>query len=208
MGDLTCSGCGASLPLEAAGAPMRCAYCGVTSTPGPRVVERVVERIVVAAPSPAPGSAPADARLHCPRCAAGLLERRIGPGLVAGCKACGGLWLETAIVERLRAAHDGALEEELRRPFGVVIVMGPTPNRQANISCPVCAGPLRKVDVPETIHTIDVCDAHGTWFDTRELPVIIDAFEAARAGDVTSDDLESAGIGGGFFSRLFRKKGT
>jgi Zn-finger nucleic acid-binding protein len=208
MGENTCAGCGAGLPPEAARAPVTCAYCGATSAPAPQVVERVVERIVVVAPQVAPG-APAEARVHCPRCAAGLVERRIGPGLVAGCKTCGGLWLETSVVERLRATHDDALETELRRPFGVVIALGPTPNRHANISCPVCSGPLHRVEVPDTIHSIDVCEAHGTWFDARELPIVIDAFKATRAGVVTDDDLESAGVGGGLLSRIFgsRKRG-
>jgi Zn-finger nucleic acid-binding protein len=220
VGDLLCAGCGAGLPPEAAHRPVKCAYCSATSVPPPRVIERVVERVVVAAARDGEtrneteraavfgaAAAPATARLHCPRCAAGLLERQVGPGLVAACKACGGLWLATAIVDRLRAAHDHALEEALRRPFGVVITVGPTPNRHAGIGCPECAAPLRRVDVPNTIHSIDVCDAHGTWFDARELPIVLDAFEAARAGVVTDDDMEAAGVGGGLLSRIFGRRG-
>jgi Zn-finger nucleic acid-binding protein len=167
--------------------------------PAPRVVERVVERIVVASPPPTPE----EARLRCPRCATGMPERRIGPGVAAGCRSCGGLWLDTAIVDRLRAARDEELESALRKPFGVVLVMGPTPNRTARISCPECAGPMRWVEIPDSPHGVDVCDAHGTWFDARELAAFLESEAAARAGEVTTDDLQSAGVGG-FFARLFR----
>jgi Zn-finger nucleic acid-binding protein len=159
-----------------------------------------VERIVVAAPPPSPG----EARLRCPRCATGMPERPIGPGVAAGCTSCGGLWLDTAVVERMRAVHDEALEAELARPFGAVFVAGATPNRHAAISCPVCGGPTRRLEIVDTIHGVDVCDAHGTWFDRHELRAFIEAETAARAGDVTPEDMQAAGVGG-FFARLFRR---
>jgi Zn-finger nucleic acid-binding protein len=129
-------------------------------------------------------------------------EKRIGPGLAAGCRSCGGLWLDTAIVARLRATRDEELETALRKPFGVVIVMNPTPNRNAKISCPECSGPLRWIELPDSPSGIDVCDAHGTWFDARELAVFLENESAARAGEVTTEDMEAAGVGG-FFARLF-----
>jgi Zn-finger nucleic acid-binding protein len=162
------------------------------------VVERVVERIVVAAPPPSPG----EARLRCPRCATGMPEKRIGPGLAAGCRSCGGLWLDTAIVDRLSATRDEELETALRRPFGVIIVMNPTPNRNTKISCPECSGPMRWVELPDSPSGIDVCDTHGTWFDARELATFLENQSEARAGEVTSEDMEAAGVGG-FFARLF-----
>jgi Zn-finger nucleic acid-binding protein len=85
-----------------------------------------------------------------------------------------------------------------------VLVVGPTPNRHASLSCPECSGPMRREEVTDTMFGVDICDAHGTWFDARELPAFIETATAARAGEVTSEDLESAGVGGGFFARLFR----
>lgn len=201
VAELACSRCGGALPFEAATAPVRCAYCGTTSVPGPRVVEHVVERIVIAAPPPSPG----EARLRCPRCATGMPERRIGPGVAAGCSSCGGLWLDTAIVERLRDVHDTVLEEALRRPFGIVLVMGQPPNRHARISCPECFGAMRWIEIPDGVSGIDACDAHGTWFDARELPLFLESVAKARAGDVSPDDLQAAGVGG-FFGRLFHAR--
>ena len=197
---LACARCGSALPPAAATAPVTCTYCGTTSVPAPRVVEHVVERIVVATPPPSP----ADARLRCPRCATGLLERPIGPGIASGCRSCGGLWLDTAIVSRLRSTHDEVLEADLRRPFGPVFIVGAPPNRHANLSCPECSAPMRREEVADTSFGVDICDAHGTWFDARELPAFIETATAARAGEVTAEDLETAGVGQGFFARLFR----
>jgi len=167
----------------------------------------VVERVVVAVPAGEPGPA----RLRCPRCAEGLTEKQVHGSVLAGCKSCGGLWLDAASVDRLRKARDEELEQAARRVNGVFIRRGPVPNRMAAISCPVCSAPLRRIELPDTMHSIDACDAHGTWFDRDngdELQMFVTAFEAARAGEVTGDDLRHAGVpaGGGFLARLFRSR--
>jgi Zn-finger nucleic acid-binding protein len=168
----------------------------------------VVERVVVAM---APGESGAP-RLRCPRCAEGLTERHVHATVLAGCKSCGGLWLDAASVDRLTKARDEELERAARRVNGVFVRTRPVPNRMAAISCPVCAAPLRRVEIPDSMHSVDACDAHGTWFDRDdgdELQMFVRAFEAARAGEVTDEDLRHAGVpgaGGGFFARLFRPR--
>ena len=125
-------------------------------------------------------------------------------GAVGGCPGCSGQWLDTAAVEALRR---GELKPADCRLGRIAVIVGPVPNRHSVISCPVCAGPLRRVDVTGSIHSVDVCDAHGTWFDARELEIVAEALREARAGDVTDDDLEAAGVKkGGFFARLFRSR--
>jgi Zn-finger nucleic acid-binding protein len=198
MNELRCARCGAPLPPSSARAAATCTYCGATSAPPPRVVERVVERVVVAT-----AQEPDGATMRCPRCADGLREARSGDAVVRACRACGGVWLEAATVERLMRARDPELETAARRLVGVVLM--PVPNRHARISCPACGATMRRVEVPETVHSIDVCDPHGTWFDRDELPIFVSAFAEARAGEVTDDDLDAAGVGGGFFTSLFRK---
>jgi hypothetical protein len=55
-----------------------------------------------------------------------------------------------------------------------------------------------------------VCAEHGTWFDGEELPLFIRTFAEARAGEVTTEDLNAAGVPGdargeeGFFTNFFR----
>jgi len=211
--ELTCTGCGGSLPPEAARAPVTCRYCGTASVPVPAVVERVVERLVVERIGGADPAGQSDAgRLPCPRCAQWLTEKRVGGAVLASCNAsCGGLWLDTATVERLKKRHEEEIETTAHRLLcRVQLLIADPPDPRMAISCPVCKGPLRRVEIPDTLHSIDVCDAHGTWFDRArgdELQMFVSQAEAARAGEVSEDDLRSAGVGGGgFFARIFRPR--
>jgi Zn-finger nucleic acid-binding protein len=131
--------------------------------------------------------------------------RQAGAGERAfhACGKCGGLWLGSALVARLTKARDPELEDLARR--AVPIVMHPVRDRRPLVSCPVCAKAMRRADIANSVNALDICDAHGTWFDPSELKAFAEASAEARAGDVDEGDLEAAGIGGGFFSRLFRK---
>ncbi len=207
MSSLVCTQCGGPLPEAAAHAVVSCPFCGVVSKPAPKVVERVVERIVVATPTDAP------ATLRCPRCADGLRTTAIGSTTLAGCGHCGGIWLDGASVERLRKIRDTDVETAARRMVGAVLRKV---DRAPFVSCPVCATAMRRTEAPGTMHYVDTCAAHGTWFDGMELPQFIEAFAEARAGEISDEDARAAGLpgaetkpgGGGFFSDLFESLGA
>jgi Zn-finger nucleic acid-binding protein len=206
--DLSCARCGATLPPEAARVATTCRYCGATSAPAP--VERVIERVVVGRPDLViPAGPPQEQQLPCPRCADFLVEKRVGGAALASCKTCGGLWLDTATVERLKRAHDAEIEGvAIKMDRLLLLTADPVPQNMP-LACPVCRARLKKVDLPDTAHVIDVCDAHGTWLDRArgdELKMLVTEFEAARAGEVTDGDLEDAGVGGGLWGRLFRRR--
>lgn len=77
--------------------------------------------------------------------------------------------------------------------------------RRATVFCPVCKEQTRRVSVPGTRHDVDVCDAHGTWFDCDEMAAFAESFKERRAGEITDEDLEGAGVpSNGFVSRVFR----
>ena len=106
------------------------------------------------------------------------------------------LLIDKATAERLKSAHDEELENAARRINGPLVLVGPPPDQRLAISCPVCSGPLRRVEIPDTMHSVDVCDVHGTWFDRcngDELQMFVTSFAEARAGEVTEGDLRSAG---------------
>jgi Zn-finger nucleic acid-binding protein len=127
--------------------------------------------------------------------------------VLSTCRSCGGLWLDTATVDRLRNARDEALELAVRRIADPGLDAAGRDLRVA-ITCPICRTRLRRVPIPNSAHDVDVCDAHGTWFDRvqgDELQMFINAFEAART-PASDDDLRPAGLGDGFFSRLFRSR--
>src|SRR5688572_31790080 len=99
---LVCQKCGGPLGPEAHHRVVTCTFCGTSAVPAPKVVERVVDRVIVATPVAGDGGG-----LRCPRCAAGLHERRSSRNDVARmCLGCGGVWLENATVERLMKQRD------------------------------------------------------------------------------------------------------
>jgi Zn-finger nucleic acid-binding protein len=194
---LTCPRCGAPLSPGADRNATLCSYCGATAMPPPTVVERTVERVVLVAQT---GDGAKDA-LMCPRCASALRDVRSTESVLHGCMSCGGVWLDPATVERLSRARDPDLERAAGRILGL---LRPGPGlRDPLICCPVCAAPLRRAEIANSVSQIDVCDAHGTWFDRGEVVAFAEASAESRAGEVSEDDLRAAGVGGGFFSRLF-----
>ena len=96
---------------------------------------------------------------------------------------------------------DPDLETAVRRSVGVVLTLPPQ-TRRASVSCPICEQATRYVELENTGQGVDVCDAHGTWFDRDELSLYVEKHTAARAGDVSLDDVP--GASGGFFTRVFQ----
>jgi Zn-finger nucleic acid-binding protein len=162
--------------------------------PAPRVVEKVVERIVVISADARQrlSDALGGPRLPCPRCANALVEGRSGPHLLRGCKTCGGVFLEPAAVAELERTRDeGILRAVVRF---MPIRMPFAPSLRTALSCPVCKSALVRQDLGETGHSMDSCESHGTFFDRGEVVAFADLCQERRAGDVSAEDLENAGI--------------
>ncbi|HUS67477.1 MAG TPA: zf-TFIIB domain-containing protein [Kofleriaceae bacterium] len=114
--------------------------------------------------------------MTCPRCR-GPIEDMLEPRVVAGrCAACGGVWVDARSQRGIRAGGaaltggatvDGA-------PHPVVDTSPP-------VACPVCGAWMRREHVADAKVDIDLCDAHGAWFDASELRAI------ARARNVAWD---------------------
>jgi Zn-finger nucleic acid-binding protein len=199
---LLCSACGAPLDPDAARRAVTCAFCGATSAPPPPVV--VVGRL------PAIGLSAAGreqaARLPCPRCADFLSEMRSGESALQTCRSCNGVWLDAATVARLRSARVEDIDRAAAR-IGARSLTGASPDRSAAIACPVCKSHLRREPIPGASEAIDVCDAHGTWFDgadASELQRFVAALESIRAGSAPAGEAPPAA--GSFFSRLFGRR--
>lgn len=100
----------------------------------------------------------------CPRC---LVERLCPPeGEHAGrpCRSCRGAWLPTDAALRLIAGPFGPLTELPRLPTG-------------HLRCPVCHAELERHHIAAI--ELDLCPAHGVWFDHAE----IDRIHAAAGHD-------------------------
>lgn len=180
---LKCPHCGAPLPPESVTDAVLCAFCGVASTP-------------LAEPDPAAG-APAGgpsraaretveaAEAQCPRCELPLFEGRAGEIAMLGCGRCGGIWLDNAAAQRALATMDEAvvaLADQASRQAAFTVDVGRT------ISCPTCRRPMGRTRAPKSGIYIDVCGAHGTWFDRYELGVVMEALRPKAAPQATTYD--------------------
>jgi len=149
-----------------------------TSTPAPRVVERqvdrlverIVERVVVRDGSSTPST------LACLRCGASMRDLVVEGMTVTQCPACGGAWVPVDVAARLRLRSNDELRTTVVR--GEMLALARPP--RAPLACPVCREPMECVGLAETVHDVDVCKEHGTWFDRTELVAFMDREKRRR----------------------------
>lgn len=185
---LNCPGCGAPCSPE----KTRCDYCKSTlaTVRCPRCFGLLFEGHKHCGHCGAAVDVPARA-LHsdnhterqCPRCDQSLVANLVGGTLLDQCNNCGGLWID-------QSAFEGVMEEREKQQH-VTNALGhlPLPKGQVDIKavkylkCPDCEKLMNRRNFGKSSGVIiDVCGAHGIWFDRGELPKIIDF---VRAGGLT-----------------------
>jgi Zn-finger nucleic acid-binding protein len=118
----------------------------------------------------------------CPRCVdTPLYPLSHGAARVFRCKACGGVLADRQTLQRFasgdRADLRALADEATRAPPRPPTVAGA-------VECPWCGHTMRSVLIPAARCWIDVCPAHGAWFDRWEVQIVADAVrdpEAATA---------------------------
>ncbi len=113
--------------------------------------------------------------LNCPRCEKDLEACLIGETVFDQCGHCGGLWLDHTVFETLCdtreqrstvAASLGRMPEPTSMPDTRKVVY---------LKCPECDQLMHRKNFARCSGVIvDVCTAHGIWFDRDELSQIID----------------------------------
>ena len=196
---ILCEQCGAPLAAHAVSVAVTCAFCGATSTPRPKVIERVVERVVVVAAEGEAGEAGAPG---CPRCAKAMARVRGGGEEAHACAKCGGGLLSAAQLASLQRERNDDLARAVRN---VSSTFGPLEPRRAVLSCPTCRAPLRLEEIEGSVHLMHVCDAHGTFFERDALDTYNDLWPEKRTGDVSEDELESLGVSRKGFFGFFKR---
>jgi Zn-finger nucleic acid-binding protein len=111
----------------------------------------------------------------CPRCAVPLAVRALEELSLDDCNGCGGTFVDRAALEALLTDRRGARAESVLGaydPGGDAPL--PQPPGPMYVKCPDCAALMnRKMFAHGAKVIVDVCRAHGTWFDPHELPRII-----------------------------------
>ncbi|MFN7959262.1 MAG: zf-TFIIB domain-containing protein [Holophagaceae bacterium] len=167
---LRCAGCGASVPPDAS----QCPYCRAQLA---TVACPACFALVPLSASHCPGCggamAPRDVSpatgAPCPACGKALAPARVGEVDLSQCMACGGLWLDRVVFEQLGTSRErqgavlGALPAPEKPP---VAKLEPVQYRP----CPACRQRMNRVNYARRSGVVlDVCKAHGIWFDKDEL---------------------------------------
>jgi Zn-finger nucleic acid-binding protein len=138
------------------------------------IVQReVLRRVVVVEEATGKTSMP------CPRCAVPLFEGKAGDVLMHGCGTCGGVWLDNVASARIANAVSPTITAMSDR---AALARRAPVDAATPVKCPIDGDTLERV----TVHGIelDVCHAHGTWFDAGEVRRVGEAFQSARIAAV------------------------
>lgn len=162
-----CEFCGAALLVKA------CPRCFARIFHGARHCNQCGAHVEVPATAHADGTA---SSRRCPRCETGLLGRLIGDVLLDECPDCHGVFVDVTALERIiderRAARADAIFGHAGPPTEDPL---PQPEGPIYVRCPDCETMMnRKNFAPGAGIIVDVCRAHGTWFDAKELPRVVD----------------------------------
>ncbi len=110
-------------------------------------------------------------RRDCPDCGIPLFAARQEGFRIDACGTCGGAWLDHHVARRAveeRSLVPARLSREAARHSRA------SPRAQHR-KCPVCASELVATHVADAYVVIDVCMAHGTWFDPDEIRLVVEA---------------------------------
>ena len=116
----------------------------------------------------------------CPRCNVNLDAVALGSTTLHECSRCAGIWVNGAALEQICANRE--------RQATVLGAVTQLPAQAVNeletqiryLRCPTCHDFMNRVNFARCSGVIvDVCRAHGTWFDRDELRRIV---EFIRAG--------------------------
>jgi len=124
----------------------------------------------------------------CPRCRHPL---EAGPGddaRIHECPRCGGMFVaRDALADILCRAEVGGALREASAPGASEARPARVLGEVRYVECPLCHSSMNRVNFGKVSGVIvDVCKAHGTWFDAGELTRVV-AFAAAGGLDRTRE---------------------
>jgi Zn-finger nucleic acid-binding protein len=112
----------------------------------------------------------------------------IGKSNLRECPKCEGIWADTASLQQI--VTDQERQSALLGTAAPLPRPDPELEKVRYIPCPVCGKLMNRVNFANCSRVVvDVCTAHGTWFDRDELRSIVEfiragGFDAARAKQI------------------------
>lgn len=174
---IKCQNCGAprgpGSSAESEGAFV-CKFCDVQNAAPAKEVHVAVPVQLVHQTVQVVGAAGASVReLRCPHCKKRLVTANVAGVALNGCVDCGGIWIDNPSAQRLFIAPQRVFVDLASRAATNARKQHPLRNLQP--LCPTCDDPLDK-RVFQQIQ-LDVCNAHGTWFDAFELGHVVERLQ-------------------------------
>jgi Zn-finger nucleic acid-binding protein len=109
----------------------------------------------------------------CPRCELPLGTREVSDLVIDECSGCQGVFLDHVVVHRVIDEQDHSRAEALLA--ALPRTAKPMTGGRMYIKCPTCTTVMnRKLFATGSGVIVDVCKAHGTFFDAGELTAIIE----------------------------------
>lgn len=206
LGDeAACRYCGSSFTVHERDIDTICPFCMARVSGGARFCSHCGSPILVG--QAAAGATP----LPCPACGASrhLVSRRLGaePVAVAECEVCAGMWVDTGTFQVLAArARLGQLDPAVAAApparAGAATAVNerrPASDRPGGAGrlyrpCAVCGALMNRQNYGRKSGVIlDICRAHGIWFDDGELAQVLawirDGGEQ-RAGQLAAEETQ------------------
>ena len=192
--DLICPNCGACVGFcarlcehcQAELATIRCGQCFSLELVGSKVCAQCGATLGLEGVVGAMG-------ISCPRCSdTELTGAHVGEYDVGECMRCTGLFVEHPVFERITRRAEERAGMRLRP-------LAPKPSeaeaRAAYLKCPRCASLMSRKNFGERSGVIvDVCGAHGVWFDRDELAQVIDFVDGGGLSRIRERDARAQAI--------------
>jgi Zn-finger nucleic acid-binding protein len=124
--------------------------------------------------------------LRCPCCAVDLRPGDVPDVAIHGCARCGGHWLDNRACQLVISGELGDEATQLLRSGQASAAPGGyrEPAAPTERACPVCEAALDNYQTSQEQHgvrvVLDVCGAHGTWFDRGEAWTLLQAASLER----------------------------
>jgi Zn-finger nucleic acid-binding protein len=170
---LNCPSCGAGVASDWP----NCRHCGVRlatmACPSCFGMMFLGSKFCPHCSSPAVAWQPDPAETKCPHCTGAMFHGPVGGLTVHECGSCFGLWLDRNAFDLVCRDHARQASVLADRPGETVTAVwdgGPIRYRK----CLVCAQLMNRTNYAQCSGVIiDVCAAHGVWFDRDELQRIV-----------------------------------
>ncbi len=133
---------------------------------------------------------------NCPRCVNEVLTARVvGDTLLDECPSCHGVFVDMAALDRILSDRQQLRAEAI---LGIARPQEAAPDVMRHkgpmyVKCPDCAAIMNRRNFARGAGIIiDVCRAHGTWFDADELPRVVQFVMQGGFASAQKRELEHA----------------